>query len=273
MLGVFRAAATGMVAHQELIDAVANNLANTNTPGFKFSRPVFQDLIYERVPPVGDFVGPTQRPVGGPGSSPQLQDLTGAGVGVVGTPRSFEQGEILPDGVPLHAAIEGEGFFVVNTPDGGAAYTRAGNFQRDAAGRLTTGNGEIVLPETRIPADARQIHIDQNGLIFARLGDQESGEVEVQLGEIQLARFTNPHGLVAIGNNLFLASEASGPALIGYPGQEGYGALRGGAVEQSNVDLAEQLTTMLVGQRAYALSARALQTMDDMVGLANNLRR
>jgi flagellar basal-body rod protein FlgG len=180
---------------------------------------------------------------------------------------------ITPDGDPLHAAVRGEGFFIVRLADGSAGYTRDGSFTRDQLGRLVTASGDVLLPETHIPAEARDIRIDSGGLVFARLGDGIEGEVEVQLGEIQLARFTNPEGLVAVGQNLFLASEASGPALVGYPGDEGYGTIVGGAVESSNVDLATEFTNLLIGQRAYALSARALQTIDEMLSLANNLRR
>src|SRR5438034_1504542 len=144
MLGAFRASATGMMANQGMIDVISNNLANINTPGFKQSRTLFQDLLYQNVSPVGDFQ---------PGADKGLQDLVGAGVTVAATPRSFEPGSLIQDDDPLHMAIRGEGFFVVRTADGGAAYTRDGSFSRDAVGRLVTRNGDVVLPETRIPAD------------------------------------------------------------------------------------------------------------------------
>jgi flagellar basal-body rod protein FlgG len=263
-----------MVAQQQLLDVVANNLANVNTPGFKASDVKFHDLMYQRLPVGGEFGGQqVQSGDDNPSSSGALRDVIGGGVKVVATGRDFQAGKIEQDDDPLHAAIQGVGFFVVQTPDGGAAYTRDGNFSIDAVGRLVTANGDIVLPETRVPADAHDVRMDSSGLIYGRIGDADGGEVEIQLGEVQLARFTNPSGLVAVGQNLFMASEASGPALIGYPEDEGYGSLRPGATETSNVDLGEQMTTMLMGQRAYSFSARALQTMDEMLGMANNLRR
>src|SRR5262245_60072142 len=274
MLGAFRAAASGMVSQQQLIDVVSNNLANMNTPGFRASQARFHDLLYQRVPVAGEIVPGAGEAPPGPASSPALQDLLGTGVRVAATSRSFEPGQILQADDPLHLAIAGEGFFVVRTDDGGAAYTRDGSFARDALGRLVTSGGQIVLPETRIPADASDVRVDSSGIIYGRIADPTSGtEVEVQLGEVQLARFTDPQGLVAVGQNLFQASENSGPALIGYPGEQGYGSIRAGAVEGSNVDLGDQMTTLLMGQRAYSFNARALQTIDEMLGMANNLRR
>lgn len=273
MLPVFQTPASGMVAHQQMMDIISNNLANLTTPGFKGTRTQFQDLLYRRLPTSGLLTAAVEPPVGGPGSSPRLQDQIGTGVRVSSTDRNLESGEILPDGNPLHAAVQGEGFFIVGLADGSAGYTRDGAFTRDQLGRLVTANGDIVLPETRVPAEAREIRIDTSGIVYARVDDGIGGQVEVQIGEIQLARFTNPDGLVAVGGNVFLASEASGEALVGYPGEDGYGTVMGGALENSNVDVAEQFTNLLLGQRAYAFSARALQTMDEMLSLANNLRR
>src|SRR5918911_258263 len=271
MLGAFRAAASGMVAQQQLIDVVSNNLANMNTPGFRASQARFHDLMYARAPVGGELVRNAGEAPASPASSPALQDLVGTGVQLAGTSRSFEPGQLLQDDDPLHLAVEGEGFFVVQTADGGAAYTRDGSFSTDALGRLVTAGGQIVLPETRIPADAHDLRIDSSGIIFGRIADPTSGtEVELQLGEVQLARFTDPQGLIAVGQNLFQASENSGPALIGYPAAEGFGSIRSGAVEGSNVDLGDQMTTLLMGQRAYSFNARALQTMDEMLGMANN---
>lgn len=272
MLPAFRGPISGMTAYQQMLDVIANNLANVSTPGFKASKVEFQELLYARAPVGGDATL-AMLPAGGPGTSPRLTDVLGAGVRLGATSRSLEDGRILEDGDPLHAAIDGDGFFVVRLGDGSAGYTRDGSFGRDPLGRLTTENGDVVLPETLVPADARSVRIDPNGVIFARIGDEMGDDAEIQIGEIQLARFTNPEGLVAIGQNLFLASDASGPALVGYPGEEGYGGIRAGAVESSNVDLGEQMTSMLVGQRAYAFSARAMQTIDEMLSLANNLRR
>src|SRR5690349_3035474 len=274
MLGAFRASASGMAAQQQLIDVVSNNLANLNTPGFRASTARFHDLLYQRAPVGGELAPNAGAAPPSPGTSPALQDLVGSGVRLAATSRSFEPGQMLQDDDPLHLAIQGEGFFVVQTDDGGAAYTRDGSFSQDGLGRLVTSGGQIVLPETRIPADAADVHVDPNGIVFGRIADPATGtDVEMQLGEVQLARFTDPQGLIAVGQNLFQASESSGPALIGYPGDDGYGTIRPGVVEGSNVDLSEQMTTLLMGQRAYSFNARALQTMDEMLGMANNLRR
>ena len=275
MLTAFRAPVSSMMAHQQMLDQISNNLANVNTPGFKTSRISFEDLLYSRAPMAGD-VGSRPDLIATPdelGSSRATTDLTGAGVRISATLRNLQEGETRIDGEPLHLAIQGIGFFVVRTADGGASYTRDGNFSRDAIGRIVSQNGDIVLPETRIPADARDVRVDSAGLVFARLGDANGDDVEMQIGEVQIARFTNPQGLASVGGNQFLATDASGEALIGYPGQEGYGTILGGAFESSNVDVGEQMATMLMGQRAYSLSARALQTIDEMIGLANNLRR
>ena len=273
MLPVFQTPASGMIAHQQMMDIISNNLANVSTPGFKGTRTSFQDLLYRKLPTSGQLFADVQLPVGGPGSSPRLQDQVGVGVRLASTDRNLTAGTVVPDDNPLHAAVQGEGFFVVGLADGSAGYTRDGSFTRDQLGRLVTANGDVVLPETRIPSDVREVRIDTGGIIYAQMGDDLSGGTEVQIGEIQLARFTNPEGLVAVGGNVFLASEASGPALIGYPGQDGYGTVFGGAIEGSNVEVAEEFTNLLIGQRAYAFSARALQTMDEMLSLANNLRR
>lgn len=270
MLGAFRAPVSGMMANQQMLDVIANNLANINTPAFKQSRTIFQDLIYERMMPTGQFGA-----VGAPGvdTTSPLQDRLGAGVAVGATAMSFAPGPVIQDGDPLHLAIQGEGFFVVRTADGGAAYTRDGAFSRDALGRLVTAAGDVVLPETRIPADARDIRVTGDGLVFARLGTEGGDDVEVQVGEVQLARFTNPGGLASAGGNVYLATENSGPALVGYPGDQGYGTVASGGLEGSNVDTAQQMTQMIMSQRAYGFNARALQTIDEMMSLANNLRR
>ncbi len=275
MLAAFRAPISAMVAHQHMLDQLSNNLANISTPGFKASQINFEDLMYARTP-VGGDVGNRPDLIATAeelGSSRSATDLAGAGVRISATPRNFQEGQTQIDGDPLHLTIQGTGYFVVRTADGGASYTRDGNFSRDAVGRIVAQNGEIVLPETRIPADARDVRVDSAGLVFARLGDSNGTDVEMQIGEVQIARFTNPQGLASVGGNYFLASDASGEALIGYPGQDGYGSILGGAIESSNVDVGEQMAAMLMGQRAYSLNVRALQTIDEMIGMANNLRR
>ncbi|TAK25580.1 MAG: flagellar hook-basal body complex protein [Chloroflexota bacterium] len=263
---------SGMAAQQRLMDVIANNLANINTTGFRAETVQFHDLLMNRVPTTGAAT-PNTAPDDQTGRNPSLEGQVSGGIRVGAIVRDFEVGKIQEDGVPLHSAIDGEGFFIVRQGDGGAVYTRDGTFRLDPLGRLVTSGGDIVLPETRVPADARDVHIRSDGTIFARFVDDSGDEFEVMLGEIQVARFTNPHGLASIGQNLFVATEASGEAEVGYPGEEAFGSIRPGATESSNVDLAEQMTSMVIGQRAYALSARAMQTLDEMMSLANNLRR
>ncbi|MBM4417054.1 MAG: flagellar hook-basal body complex protein [Chloroflexi bacterium] len=273
MLPALAGPMSGMFAQQQAIDVIAANLANVNTTGYRARHVEFHDLLQQHLPLGASSGRAVDEPLGGAGRSSGLLDLLTAGVRVGAIAHSFEPGRVIEDADPYHLAIEGEGFFVVQTVDGGAAYTRDGSFKLDSIGRLVTANGDVVLPETRIPADATDIRIDDAGLVMARLVAEDGTEFDVVVGEVQLARFVNPHGLAALGGNLFSATDASGDPIVGYSASDGLGRIRAGALETSNVDIAEQMTAMLIGQRAYGLSARVLQSLDEMLGLANNLRR
>lgn len=255
-------AVTGMIAKQLDIDVIANNLANVNTPGFKKSRAEFQDLIYQtlRLP------GSTQ--------AEGLLVPTGSQVGL-GTRTSaisklFSQGDFVQTGNLLDLAIEGEGFFQVQLPDGTTAYTRDGSFKLDAEGRIVTSDGYPLQPPITIPREATHIAIGADGTVTVNLPGQA---VPQQAGRIELARFANPEGLSSIGRNLFTTTAASGDAAVGAPGAEGFGTLAQGFLEMSNVKVVEEMVRMIIAQRAYEATSKAVSTADEMWGMANNLKR
>jgi len=253
-------ATTGMSAQNLNMDVIANNLANVSTSGFKKSRADFQDLLYQilKVP--------------GSPTSADTKSPTGIQVGMGVKPGSvtkvFTEGEIVQTGNSLDVAIEGSGFFQVAMPDGNTAYTRAGTLKLDGDGRLTTSDGYPIEPEIVIPEDALQITISQNGVVSAILGDDTTS---TELGNIDLVDFVNDAGLIAIGKNLFRETEASGTALVGTPGENGIGTLLQGYVENSNVNLVEELTQMITAQRAYEINSKVITTSDEMMQTVTNM--
>jgi len=255
-------AASGMAGQQFNIDTIANNLANVNTTGFKKSRADFQDLLYQSVRFAGTPVtAGAQIPTG-------IQ--IGHGVRTVATQKIFSQGMFKQTDNPLDIVIEGEGFFQVLMPDGTIAYTRDGAFKKDANGRLVTSDGFFLEPEILIPEDAVQIAIGTDGTVSVTV----SGDSEPQtVGQIELARFVNPAGLLSAGRNLYFATAASGPPLVGTAGLDGFGNLAQGFLEMSNVQVVEEMVAMITSQRAYEVNSRAIQASDDMLQTANNLRR
>lgn len=255
-------AGSGMVAQQFNVDTIANNLANVNTAGFKKSRVDFQDLLYQTL----RFGG---TPVTAGARLPTGIEL-GHGVRPVAIQRIFSQGTVRQTDNPLDLLIEGEGFFSVLLPDGTVAYTRDGSFKKDGEGRIVTSDGFLLQPEILIPEDAVAISIGADGTVAV----QRPGETEPEeVGVIELARFVNPAGLRAHGRNLFLPTAASGPAVEGRPGEPGFGSLAQGYLELSNVQVVEEMISMIVAQRAYEVNAKAIQASDEMLQAANNLRR
>lgn len=257
---IFRSAVTGVRAQQVALDVLANNLANVSTTGYKGARADFRDLLYERLRAgrVGDPTAPANpAEVGG-----------GARADVI--TRLFSQGALQETGRVLDLAIQGDGFFQVRTAGGQTAYTRDGAVQIDATGRLTTGAGDLIDPPVTLPEDLESLYIDQNGAIR---GTRAGGAGELTLGQIQLARFTNPAGLSAVGGNLFVATANSGAPQTGNPGVNGSGTLASGYLEASNVDVGAEMTAMVQAQRAYQLNLKAVQTLDEMTGQALQLRR
>lgn len=253
-------ATTGMSAQNLNMDVIANNLANVSTSGFKKSRADFQDLLYQilKVP--------------GSPTSADTKSPTGIQVGLGVKPGSvtkvFTEGDIVQTGNPLDVAIEGSGFIQVTMPDGNTAYTRAGTLKLDGDGRITTSDGYPIEPEIVIPEDALQITISQNGVVSAILGGDTTS---TELGNIDLVDFVNDAGLIAIGKNLFRETEASGTALVGTPGENGIGTLLQGYVENSNVNLVEELTQMITAQRAYEINSKVITTSDEMMQTVTNM--
>jgi len=263
MLRALHTASTGMAAQNLNIDTIAHNLANVNTNGFKRSRAEFADLLYQiqRLPGsnasnVGVF------PVG-------IQ--VGAGVRPVTVAKEYVQGNLRLTENPLDMAIEGQGFFQVQRADGTTMFTRAGSFKQDASGNLVTGDGDTLIPNITIPSGALQIDIGQDGTVSVLLPGVTTA---TQVGQLQLVRFDNPAGLIGQGGNLFLNSAASGAAQAGTPGfSTGFGFIRQGFLEASNVNIADELVNMIIAQRSYEINAKAIQTADDMLQIVNNLKR
>jgi flagellar basal-body rod protein FlgG len=256
-------AASGMAAQQFNVDLLANNIANINTVGFKKQRTDFQDLYYDVSNQPGARAGQQGRDPTG------VQ--VGTGVAVSGTTRSFSTGSIEPTGRPLDVAIEGDGFFEVQLPDGATtAYTRAGDFRVDADGRLVTPDGYYLQPAITIPDGVAEsdIAIAADGTVTVK-----QNNVETVVGQITLARFRNNAGLLAMGRNLFQASEASGVATTGTATSAGFGTLRGAMLEKANVEAVTELVNLIVAQRAYELNSKSITTADQMLRTANELVR
>lgn len=246
---------TGMDAQQTQLDVVSNNLANVGTTGFKRARVAFEDLLYQNVRQAGaNSSQQTQLPTG-------LQ--IGTGVKPVATPRMFTQGNLQRTDNQFDLAINGPGFFQIQMPDGTTAYSRDGTFHVDANGTLVTSNGFALQPSITIPPNAINVTIGQDGTVTANI----PGQVNPQnVGSIQLASFINPAGLESRGQNLFVETAASGTANANTPGTNGLGMLNQGYLETSNVNVVEELVSMIQTQRAYEINSKAIQTSDQMLG-------
>jgi flagellar basal-body rod protein FlgG len=251
------AAKTGLDAQNTQMTVTANNLANVATNGFKRSRAVFDDLLYQNVSQVG--AATSQNTI-----SPTGLQL-GTGVRVVSTERSYTQGSLDNTGNSLDLAIQGRGFFQVLQPDGSLAYTRDGSFQTNAQGQLVTSSGYAVQPAITIPTGAQSITIGTDGVVSIQIAGQAA---PTQVGTIQLADFINPAGLQTVGGNLLQESAASGAATTGNPGLTGMGTLMQGNVEASNVDVVQEMVDMIETQRAYEMNSKAVQTTDQMLQYA-----
>ncbi len=254
--------ATGMLAQQLNVDVISNNIANMTTTGYKRQRAAFADLIYQNI----DRPGSTSSDSGT--TVPAGLQL-GLGVRAGSVYRMHSQGALRITENPLDLAITGEGFFQIELPSGDTAYTRDGTFQINENGELVTVQGYLVDPGITIPQDAIDIDINQQGEVLVSL----PGQVAVSnVGQIQLANFINPTGLEAVGDNLFLETEASGTPITGNPGQDEFGSLRQGAVEQSNVNVVEEITDLISAQRAYEMNSSIISTSDEMLQTITQLR-
>lgn len=247
-------AKTGLEAQQMHMDVITNNMANVSTNGFKKSRAVFEDLLYQTVrQPGAQSSQQTQLPSG-------LQ--LGTGVRPVATEKIHLQGNLTQTGNPLDVAINGKGFFQVLMPDGSTAYTRDGSFQTDSQGQLVTASGFQVQPAITIPADALSVTIARDGTVSVV---QPGNTAAQQVGSLQLANFINPAGLSSQGENMYLETAASGSPLPNTPGTNGVGVLNQSYVEASNVNVVEEMVNMIETQRAYDLNSKSVTASDQML--------
>ncbi|MEM8833246.1 MAG: flagellar basal-body rod protein FlgG [Pseudomonadota bacterium] len=254
--------ATGMLAQQQNVDVISNNIANMTTTGFKRQRADFHDLIYQNKvrPGATSTDSDTILPSG-------LQ--FGLGVSLGSIQRLHEQGTLQLTENNLDLAINGEGFFQIQLPDGEMAYTRQSVYQVNDEGEIVSPQGFLLEPGITVPDDTIDIVVNQSGEVLAQIADQ----VEYQnLGQIQLANFINPAGLQAIGDTMFLETEASGDVQTGNPGEDIFGTIRQGAIENSNVNIVEEITNLIAAQRAYEMNSNVITTSDEMLQTVTQLR-
>ncbi len=255
-------AATGMTAQQLDLDVVANNLANVNTAGFKKNRADFQDLMYQIVEEPGTAATQT-------GTSPSGIQI-GLGVRPAAVGKIHSQGDFESTNNPLDVAIEGDGFFQVALPTGEITFTRNGAFKLDATGNLVNSDGYLLQPPVTIPPDAVSITITADGFVNVKQPGQPQAS---QITQIQIARFSNPAGLRARGRNLLDQTDSSGPPILSIPGINGVGTLAQGFLESSNVSVVEEIVKMVTGQRAYEANSKVIQTADQLLQTAINVKR
>jgi flagellar basal-body rod protein FlgG len=255
-------AATGMMAQQTNVEVIANNIANQNTTGFKEQRPEFQDLLYqtERRGGANSSDNNTIVPVG-------VQ--IGIGVQTAAVYRINTQGNLAQTGNPLDLAVQGNGYFQVLQPDGTIAYTRDGSFQLSPTGEIVTADGYVVEPGITIPQNTTSISVNSSGQVQAQVAGQTNPQT---VGQLQLANFANPDGLNAIGNNLFLQTQASGQPVTGDPGTTAFGTVNQGMLETSNVDIVSEITNLITAQRAYEMNSKVIQTSDQMMQTLNQIQ-
>lgn len=251
--------ATGMQAHQQGVEAIADNIANANTPGFKKSRLGFVDLMVRE-----------SARADGPARAAALAVGAGAGVGVGTVAKVFDAGDMRKTDAPLDVAIEGDGFLTVTLPDGSTGYTRGGSLKVGKDGLLSTPAGHALRPSIRIPENIKSVTIGRDGRVMVT---PSTGSSPVEAGQIEVARFANPAGLEALGEGVYRAGDAAGDALAGRPGEDGAGSILQGFVEGSNVRMVDEMVNLMLAQRAYEASLKVVQSADEMLGMVNNLRK
>ncbi|MGE3624386.1 MAG: flagellar basal-body rod protein FlgG [Bdellovibrionales bacterium] len=254
--------ATGMGAQQLNVEVISNNIANLSTNGFKASRADFQDLLYQNMRSVGSASSDsgTILPSG-------LQ--VGLGVMPAATYRINGQGNLVVTNNPLDLAVNGGGYFQVQLPDGTTAYSRDGAMQLNATGQMVTADGFLVLPNITVPATAIAVTINPSGQVLATIAGQTAQQT---LGQLQLASFVNPAGLDAIGDNLLKETQASGAPITGNPQTNQFGSIVQGSLETSNVDVVGQISDLIAAQRAYEMNSRVINTADQMMQTANQMK-
>ncbi|SPU53653.1 flagellar basal-body rod protein FlgG [Brevundimonas vesicularis] len=257
-----RTAASGMAAQQLNVEVISNNIANMNTVGFKKQRAEFQDLLYQNVERMG-----AQSSASGTVVPTGIQ--IGAGVKAGAVYRVTEQGTPQITGNPYDMAIDGKGYFQISLPSGEKAYTRAGNLQVNPEGQMVTDDGYLLEPAITIPQDATKVSISKTGLVQVTQAGQPA---PTTVGQIELASFFNEAGLEAIGDNLLLETAASGPAIVGTPGDAGYGQIMQAYTEASNVDAVAEISALIVAQRAYEMNSKVISTADQMLSVASQVK-
>ncbi|AJC91016.1 flagellar basal-body rod protein FlgG [Campylobacter subantarcticus] len=264
MLRSLYTAASGMVSQQTQIDVTSNNISNVNTVGYKKSRAEFADLMYQTMKYAGTSTSSTTKHPSG--------IEVGLGSRVTAVSKIFSEGSLKQTSTSgLDMAIAGNnGFFQIQMPDGTIAYTRNGQFSKDAEGNIVNSDGYRLLPEMTIPEDATAINVASDGTVSVM---QPGNTAETQIGQIELVNFINPAGLHALGDNLLVETDASGAPIAGIAGENGFSVIKHGFVELSNVQLVEEMTDLITGQRAYEAGSKAITTSDDMLGIVNQLKR
>jgi len=249
---------TGLDAQQRDIAVTSNNLANASTIGFKKSRAIFEDLLYQNInQPGGQSTQDTELPSG---------LMLGAGTRVVATQKNFSQGNLITTENSLDMMVSGKGFFEILMPDGSISYTRNGQFTLDREGQIVTpGAGYPLQPAINVPDDALSVTVSQDGEVSVTMPGQAGNQV---VGQINLAAFINPAGLEPVGENLFKESASSGAPLQGVPGLDGMGTVRQGSLETSNVNVTEELVNLIESQRVYEMNSKVISSVDQMIGFA-----
>lgn len=260
MIRALWTASSGMTVQQVNLDVISNNIANVNTAGYKRGRADFQDLIYQTLRLAG---AKTEA-----GNEVPTGIQIGLGSYLTSVQKSFSQGEMQMSENSLDIAIEGNGFFQITLPSGDTAYTRDGTFKSDSEGRIVTSDGYLLTPNITIPQRTTDISIEGDGTVTAMVDGRPQ-----QLGRLELAIFANSAGLKAMGKNLFLETDASGTPTTGGPGTNGIGTLIQGFLERSNVNIMQEMINLIIGQRAYEVNSKTVQAADEMLQVANNLRR
>ncbi|GDY03550.1 flagellar basal-body rod protein FlgG [Planctomycetota bacterium] len=263
MLKSLYTTATGMKAQQTMLDMIANNIANVNTAGFKRSQASFEDLLYVTLQSPGASQGS--------GSAAPVGTQIGSGTRLNSTTKVYTPGVLEGTDRQLDVAIDGEGFFAVTLADGGTGYTRDGTFHTNNEGKLVTGQGYVMVPEITLPQDTLEITIDQQGHVLGRTAG--SPDTAQTFGQINLTRFVNPSGMLAVGGNVVRQTDASGAPIASTPGTNGLGLLKQGFVERSNVVIVNELVNLIVAQRAYEVNSRAIQASDQMLQTTTNIIR
>ncbi len=262
MINALRTAATGMYAQELSVEVIANNLSNVNTTGFKRGKVEFQDLLYQTIQSTG-----TNNNQANAGNS-AIQ--VGHGTKLVAVQKQFSQGDVNPTQAPLDVAINGNGFFQIQFTDGQTLFSRDGTFKLSANGQIVTTDGYLLQPNLSIPSDSEEINISPDGIVSVRVTGSDDTE---EIGQIEMAKFINPAGLRNLGRNLYAQTSASGEPQFGSPDQDGFGSLMQGYLELSNVDVVEEMINMIVAQRAYEINSKVIKTSEEMLTMANNLRR